>query len=606
MKKSLLALFLVLVMCLSLFCTSCSSGDDETPNVLNTSEADITPMTITLYAPTNSTTTKDQVKLVEDAFNKITEAKFNTHIVLNLIPEAEYEDVIYDRLEGLREQAAAELEDETKKPNVTPLSDNSKYPGIKDDQLDIFLVNSFETYYALATGTYYKPASSDEMTEGALYPLDDALKESATLLNSYTYPYLLRAAKINDIDTGTQGVFGVFNNTVFGEYQYLLLNKELVDKYNYDPENMNDLASISLFLKEVKMNEAGVIPFLGDIDAPVIYWDDTKSLLGAYIGTDLTSSGTINATSYLPQPLAPTNLFNSADYRVWLREYNSLFNANCFVEKTDANANSKFAATIITGDVTLSPTYADVYGNYKVDDYGFKYITRDGVDYYVSVYRRPIANEENIFNAGYVVSAYTEDVDRCMEIITALNTDATLANLFMYGVQDIHYTLNAETGVVTKLTNTYSMDIETVGNIYLLNPSDDMNDFWKFMSANKWQNAKNTNLEAVLSPFAGFTFNPEKPMEDEVEDGKVYVDLTFEQAIAEIQKVSPDFFEKALKYVETPDMPFADFIKTVYDEVAKNEAVSAVTDDVTGVYSMLEAYRDWYEGKFDVKLEENA
>ena len=605
MKKSLLALFLVLVMCLSLFCTSCSSGDDENPNVLNTSESEIDPMTITLYAPTNSTTTKEQVKVVEAAFNKITEAKYNTHVVLNLIPEDEYEDVIYDRLEGLREQAAAELEDETKKPNVTPLSDNSKYPGIKDDQLDIFLVNSFETYYALATGTYYKLANSEDLPEGALYPLDESLKESATLLNSYAYPYLLRAAKINDLDTGTQGVFGVFNNTVFGEYQYLLLNKELVDKYNYDPENMTDLSSISLFLKEVKQNEAGVIPFLGDIDAPVIYWNDTQSVLGAYLGSELTSSGTINATSYRPQALIPSNLFNSADYRVWLREYNSLFNANCFAEKTDANANSKFAATIITGDVTLSPTYADVYGNYKIDDYGFKYITKDGVDYYVSVYRRPIANQENVFNAGYVVSAYTEDVDRCMEIITALNTDATLANLFMYGVQDIHYTLNVETGIVTKLTNTYSMDIENIGNIYLLNPSDDMNDYWKFMSSNKWQNAKNTNLEAVMSPFLGFHYDPIMPMEDEVEEGKVFIEMTFDQVIAELEKISPAYFEKATKYVETADMSFADFIKTVYDEVAKNEAVASVTDVATGVYAMQEVYTDWYESHYGVKLDVN-
>ncbi|MBE6717675.1 MAG: hypothetical protein E7574_00265 [Ruminococcaceae bacterium] len=603
MKKSLLALFLALVMCLSLFCTACSSsGDEENPDVLNTSESDIAPMTITLYAPTNSTTTKDQVKLVEAEFNKVTEAKFNTHVVFNLIPEDDYEEVIYSRLEGLRKQAAAELEDETKKPNVTPLSDNSKYPGIKDNQLDIFLVNTFETYYALATGTYYKP-ENNELPEGALYPLDESLKEKTTLLNSYAYPYLLRAARIDDLDTGTQGVFGVFNNTIFGEYQYLLLNKELVDKYNYDPENMFDLSSISLFLKEVKQNEAGVIPFLGDLEAPVEYFNGTKSLIGAYVGKDYTSSGTINATSYLPAATAPNNLFNSAEYRVWMREYNSLFNAGCFVAKTDANANSKFAATVVTGDVTLSPTYADVYGNYKVDDYGFKYITyEDGVDYYVSVYKRPVANDENVFKAGYVVGGYTEDADRCMEIIQALNTDAKLANLFMYGVQDVHYTLNVDTNVVHKTTDTYSMDIETVGNMYLLNPSDDMDEYWKFMSANKWQNAKNTNLEAVMSPFLAFHYDPEQPAEDELEAGKVYIDMSFEEVMAEIEKLSPAFYEKALHYVETPELPFADYIKTVYTEVSENEYVSSIGSFDKGMYNMQLIYKEWYQAHYNVKL----
>ena len=52
--------------------------------------------------------------------------------------------------------------------------------------------------------------------------------------------------------------------------------------------------------EEVKKNEPDVVPFLGDMEAPVVYWNDQKSIIGAYVGKDFTSSGTINATSYIP------------------------------------------------------------------------------------------------------------------------------------------------------------------------------------------------------------------------------------------------------------------------------------------------------------------
>jgi hypothetical protein len=82
------------------------------------------------------------------------------------------------------------------------------------------------------------------------------------------------------------------------------------------------------------------------------------------------------------------------------------------------------------------------------------------------------------------------------------------------------------------------MDISTIGNIYLLTPSDDMDEYWTFMSKNGWENAKNTNREAVMNPFLGFYFNPEKPNPEEPEEGKLMTDLTFKELYEKVVVLS--------------------------------------------------------------------
>ena len=73
MKKSLLALLIALVLCLAVMLTGC--GDDEgSDSGIKTGE-EITPLTITLYSITNDSTTPEQIALVEEAFNNVTQAK---------------------------------------------------------------------------------------------------------------------------------------------------------------------------------------------------------------------------------------------------------------------------------------------------------------------------------------------------------------------------------------------------------------------------------------------------------------------------------------------------------------------------------------------------
>ena len=92
MKKSLLALLIALILCLAVMLTGCGE-EEESQSSIKTGE-EITPITLTLYSITNDSTTPEQIALVEEAFNNVTQAKYNTNVVLKLYKESEYNEVV--------------------------------------------------------------------------------------------------------------------------------------------------------------------------------------------------------------------------------------------------------------------------------------------------------------------------------------------------------------------------------------------------------------------------------------------------------------------------------------------------------------------------------
>lgn len=593
MKKSLLALLLCLSLCLPVLLTACGDNKEEENKTTITNTSNSSSKTVTIYSITDDSTTAEQIAVVEQAFNNITKSKYNTKVVLKLYTEKEYDNAVKKALESNRE--AFENEE---KASVT--IDENGYPNATENQLDIFLVRSFKEYRELVEAE-------------DLSPIDEELAQSANLLNSYVYPTMLRASKVE----GEQ--YGVFNNTVFGGYEYILLNKELVDKYDYDPEELNGIENIARFLKEVKDKEPGYIPFLGEYTVPAFYMTENESLYGVLAESLLNGTGTIDATKHVPlgtssSPLAPRNLLNTQAYKTWMEKYNELYQKGCLVEKTDDNSNSSFAATIIEGDVTLSPTYKSVYGNYKRDEFGFDYITyEDGKDYYVKMHKRPTATNENVFAAGYVVSAYTQDVSSCMNIIMGLNTDPALANIFQYGVQDVHYTLDISTGMVKPIANSgYSMNMKYSGNMYLLKQSTTMDEYWRFMSDDSWHNAKNTNRDTVFSPFLGFYYNPEKPEDSDQDDENaeeqpmIKTELTYEAALKQVADKTPAIIEelKTFKNVDPATgnaATFKDFLAIELQKSLQIEGLKVITETNAPYYGVM-TYREWLTNHYNVNL----
>ena len=616
MKKSLLALFLCLVMLFGMIASSCGDSDGEE------GESDKPRYTITLHTITGDSTTDEQIRLVQDEFNRITNSKFNTKVILKLYKESEYDSEIQKLIDNMhaKRDEEAEIEeynrmmrdemgaegkdwkDVSPEPVKEVGEDDEIYPREKENQLDIFLVRSLKQYSTLV-------ADED------ILPLSDVMESSSAKLSTYVFPTLVRGTKISSLLGNLN--YGVFNNTVLGngEYKYLLLNKELMDKYQFDPETIqSQYENLREFLLEVKEGEEDVIPFLGDFPLPVEYFGEKgESVLGFFLSSYARKK--FNSLSSIPKveengDIQLRNLLRTNSFIEWAENYNKLFQAGCIVKEADENA--KFAAKIITGDVTLSPSYKDVYGNYKTDENGFSYITgEDGIDYYVSIYQRPIASNADVFGAGYVVSSFVgrnlgiddeNAVKRCMEIITAFNTDIELSNIFQYGVREKNYTfVDENAGVIRRLDDSYSMDIRYTGNIFLKYRSEDMDEFWTFNSKNKWENAKNSNLDSIFSCQLGYV-NPEA---DEDYENVLPCDKTEEECIDYLCEISPEIIRDVLEFVDTEDTNFREHLADKANETDSLPELSAFTKldrekSTTGKY--YQRYNKWYQAHYNVKI----
>lgn len=498
MKKRFLCLALCVFMLLPLALCGCSDTasktEDTSTSTTNTKSAKA--MTITLYTITDKSTTEEALHVVEDAMNLITEAEFNTHIILRATTADKYDKLVADSVAAIEEQLAAAAAEaaakkeaekaareaakanggatttaaETKAEEVTEEADETMineygfeetiYPKEEGTQLDIFLINSLEMF------NKYQAA-------GYLAALDEELSIGSKILKQYIHPNFLAGAKV-----GTK-TYAIPNNHVFGEYEYLLVNKEIFDGLYYDIDNVSSFTDLADYFTDVIKYNKDVIPLCGEYDGGVYYLDGRKSVIGAIIPTDLSSA--VQAT--------PKNLLTDGKYMAYFNLMNQLEEVNGIKADGKLDDGNTYAAAVIKGDYNTPAQYEDKY--------------------YVVPLKYPTADNEDIYSCMYAVSTFTKDLSRCMEIVTYLTTNEEFINLFTYGVEGVHYTKDELTDVVHKIGKDYSMNMLHTGNQFLMYQSADMSEAMKALSDDNWALAKLQNLDMVTSPYLGFTLATE-------------------------------------------------------------------------------------------------
>ncbi len=609
MKKKLLCLLMCIIMVMSVFFTGCAeieTEEDEDSTETGTNKA----MTVTFYSITDDKTTPEAIAEVEAAINKITQGKFNINVELRLYPEDEYEDIIFEKVTLKEEEIKKQEEEEaaakaaakaaresekaaraagittakTKKTETEPeetTSDEDEtyineqgremtvYPEAEESQLDIFLVTSLDMLV-------------DLNEREALTALDSELSVGAKKLKSYLFPTFLEWVKVDG------STFMIPNNHVIGSYEYVLLNKELVDKYSYDPtSSMNTLDGIMDFLDDIIRYEPDVTPILNQPTNLVRFWNveanadgtrayvvdtDEFNILASYI------PGTPTLSKYAPKVFSSISQYQKFEVALDTLE------AACGTLPTEADltTDKPFAAAFIPGDVTTPELYED--------------------EYYVNIYKAPVATNEDIFSAGYAIGAYTKDVTRTMELITYLNTNTEFANLLTYGVENINYTVNEDTGIIEKIPNSgYYMNPKYTGNQFMLTPSSDMTELEKKLSANNWELGKLQNQDSVVDAFTGFYFVFEEDKVDS-ETGAVTPakSTPVDQLSKAIKELSVSYKEQVDNFVpyvdeeKGKDMDLTAWLKTLKKELEAIEVVAEALDP-DSEYSIMGQYSAWHE-----------
>ncbi len=114
-----------------------------------------------------------------------------------------------------------------------------------------------------------------------------------------------------------------------------------------------------------------------------------------------------------------------------------------------------------------------------------------------------------------------------MEIITLLSTDAELHNLLTFGIEEVHYIVNADNeNVITVVDDSYAMDFYKTGNSLLGYVTEGMDPDYA-------AKAKAKNLNSFVSPFLGYRYDwnteeNEKYMKG-YEEWKAYLDPIYAQ-----------------------------------------------------------------------------
>lgn len=523
MNKRILSLILAVLMLTSMLFTGCSSlgGGEESLGNEIVEEASNSAMTLSMFVVSEEPVSEDTAKLVEDAFNKITKVNFKTQVKLHFATYDEYYDVIEERVKSNEAYALLEEEhddvlkdakraakaegvvtdeawfdafyaehpqyadfreteeltgedttaEETELVTIEGI-DNSytlsqvKYPEEKEHQIDILWIDSYERYLEYI---------EREMIER----LDQELNGSSKKLNEYINNELLLWAK-----WCTGGTYAIPNNVVIGEYTYLLVNKELAEKYSYNPEELNTLAKCADFLADVAKYEPGVAPILGDIyTTGTYYWniDTTTGKINSSKFNVLAS--TMTNRTHDPSvdtnvTLACNNVFKNTEFLDQIRCIQTYKDAGYIVEESTNSEN--YAVRMIKGNASLETVY--------------------GEDYALNVLEYPRVGYDEVFTNMFAVSTYSRNLARSMQIITYLNTNSDLRNVLQYGVEGVHYKIDDETGKLVRLNRDYIMNLESTGNVFMAYPEEDM-------ELDVWEWGKKQNLEALPYLSLGFDFS---------------------------------------------------------------------------------------------------
>lgn len=474
MKKRIICLLLgMLMVASSLLMAGCNSSDvgfDEEEERLAT--------TLHFMIPTGDSTTAEAVSAVQDALNSIFGSKYKTKIVLDAVTEDEYLEKLTERFDAQEEAAAAaesakesrkKAEKEAKKRGETlpPLETEPEvtgdvtvmnelgftetlYPELEENQIDIFFLSGID-------------ALTEFNNNERLAMLDDDLGSTSKKLADFIHPTFIEAAKLGGSSVA------VLNNHTIGEYTMLLINKELADKYYYDTSNYKYITDAVDFIEDMAVSEPDYTPFLERVDAPnFLQWGSEKSFYGA----DINSSNIFGKTTM------PIVMFQSNNFQTYFKLM-KLFDEKGYFSEDPAN-DDKFAAAVVKGSLQDKIAYEEKY--------------------YVTVLQAPVALNEDIYAGMFCINGHNtnKEVSRAMEIITLINTDSTVRNLLQYGVEGLHYRLNAS-GEVVRLNDDYSMNILHTGNAFVAYPEEGM-------SKDAWEYGKQQNLESTTYALLGYSF----------------------------------------------------------------------------------------------------
>ncbi len=677
MKKRIISFVLCAIMLVTSALSFIGCGDEAVQIFTKDKPVAMTITITTIYDDYDPQNEKQVEALlqVQHALNQITETKFNTHVVIQPMKSEDYMNQILSMSEQITAEVEAEQEAldallqqkkdalrkdpnkkkgqqaklttadimkvvgqrkytakysvigngfETAANNDSVYKDalgryQTMYPSVTKDgvyaekgkQLDIVLINSKEMYNTM-------------IDKGYLFYLNGEFLGNNTVSNQLIQKYVNQAVyDYIDIGAGSE-MYAIPNNTVYGEYGTILVNKELFDEYGYDinfdyntitaatEKKVDDFSDLENFIKDV-MNDSTKSDYKPVLNNPNL------EFLSYFGNQSIMINEMLSKYNYDVVPhvrcITTSTLFQShfrTMYQLTKLPANRQPISPEWLTAEDIKTtykDEKFAVAFVKGNVGLLEEFGGTEENPG--------------DYYVVASNLPFVDDnayESMYGISSCISAdpLTSDTRkaRCYQILELFSTNPQWVNLLTYGVQGEHYEFSAhEPNVVVNRSDDYTFDRKYAGNLFLQYYSEDMNGTpLGEYAANNWELAKLQNQKLVISPYAGFMVkytgkNVETGLVEDLKVGKDADAILVSQLMADWAEIEARYYARLYAgnqysfadyeaYVAAnPGATFDDYFKVFREELMKEEAYKNVTSATAN--TPFTQYSDYFFNKRD-------
>ena len=459
--KRITSLVLVLVMiCLALVSCSDEIGEDLQgyyDRGLSSTKSEVI-YELDMYIPVDYTAEELKTPEVESSYNTVQarineyiESKYYAKLFIHFVPISEYDSVI------------------TEAVNPGYIYEDTNGDGIKDSkdrvaQADIVLVNSLDLYNELV--------DTEDISNTMLLPINSQLESSSFgTLNADI------AKTFWDVCKETVGeaeyTYIVPNNRVIGNYEYLLIDRNAALNKNY---------SENYFNKEAYCTECGNFYDKGNVTVKVVVEENDPVDVTIPEGTSYT-----DVEEYIFGELDITAQSACAIYCPG-EGCTGIFTSYKLLDFTYFGSSSIYDITNVLGSDNVIKNFVGMYEDKVLLENG-EHPDYPGRKFIVKTIKYPEVKKSYACESAFGIVRDNEHAARSMQIVYRINSDVTLRNLLLYGVENIHYTKDNSTGVVTKMpTSTYKMRLEYTGNVFMAYPCTDT--IW---NGEAWTNVSKIN-----------------------------------------------------------------------------------------------------------------
>ncbi|WP_339322934.1 ABC transporter substrate-binding protein [Paenibacillus sp. FSL W8-0194] len=346
----------------------------------------------------------------------------------------------------------------------------------------------------ISAGTPFDVAFAQDFTgyakRGAWLRLDDYLSTAGKEMYEVIDPVFWQGVRMDD-----GGIYGIPTNKELAVRQQWTYPDELVKKYDIDITKYNTLESLEPLLRMIKQKEPDYLPMELDKDSQNFF---------ALDGYEYVIDKKLPLMVKSLDPNAPVvNIFETKEARQVLNTLRRYYKAGYINEDAALRENQKLkrGSKLFWKASDGGPLAVNSWSK----DRGYKVVA--------NAVTPELVTTESLRGGIMAVSAETKHPVESIKFLNLLNTDPEVRNLFNYGIEGVHYSLDENGQVVPippKDTSGNAIPDEspgytgvtyTQGNWFILKTmGGDFPD-----PLNKWDQFRSSNARVVKSSMLGFT-----------------------------------------------------------------------------------------------------